>query len=66
MRKPLIVRHKGRAGNRLFQYFFCAELARRSGNHYVADVYIPDLGIETDGGAAEHGSFFSIEGRHDF
>lgn len=66
MKKPLIVRHKGRAGNRLFQYFFCAELARRSGNHYVADVYIPDLGIESDTKAAEHGNLFGIEGMHDF
>lgn len=66
MRKPLIVRHRGRAGNRLFQYFFCAELARRSGNHCVTDVHIPDLGIETDTGPAESDRFLNIEGKHEF
>lgn len=66
MKKPLIVRHKGRAGNRLFQYFFCAELARRAGNHEVVGVHIPDLDIDIGWGAAEPDQLFHIEGTHEF
>lgn len=66
MKKPLIVRHKGRAGNRLFQYFFCAELARRAGNHEVTGVRIPDLGIEIGPEVDGHGHFLHIEGTHGF
>lgn len=66
MRMPLCVLHKGRTGNRLFQYFFCEELARRSGSFYVADVHIPDFGITTESGPAERDGFLCIEGWHEF
>jgi len=41
------VTHLGNAGNRLFQYFFCAELARRSGVRSVHGLDIPEFGIQS-------------------
>ena len=66
MRKPLIVKHLGRAGNRLFQYFFCAELARRTGAHSVRTVHLPDLGIDIAQEQDGDDRFLHIEGRHVF
>ncbi|GLS16309.1 hypothetical protein [Hydrogenophaga electricum] len=66
MGKPLVVRHKGRAGNRLFQYFFCAELARRAGTHTVRGVHIPDLDLETPPAPDHDTGFLHIEGKHLF
>jgi Glycosyl transferase family 11 len=66
MKRPLSVVHKGRTGNRLFQYFFCSELARRAGTHYVADVSIPDLAIRSEPGPPCTDGFLHIEGKHEF
>jgi hypothetical protein len=43
----IAVTHLGNAGNRLFQYFFCAELARRSGITSVCGLDIPEFGIQS-------------------
>lgn len=66
MKRPLSVIHRGRTGNRLFQYLFCAELARRAGTHVVTGVHIPDMGISTPPGPADTDGFLHFEGRHAF
>lgn len=66
MKKPLCVIHKGRTGNRLFQYFFSDELAWRAGTHRVTDVRIPDLGLFTETGPGGTEDFLHIDGMHEF
>ena len=43
----IAITHLGNAGNRLFQYFFCAELARRSGVSSINGLDIPEFSIHS-------------------
>lgn len=65
--KPLIVRQMGGPGNRLFQYLFCEELAKRSGHAVmVTDLDIPLFDLFIPKWSRSRDGFLHIEGKHTF